>query len=107
MSEADRTPEELSERKKLILKAIIDAHIAGGEPVGSKYLVESKQDCLLLCYHPQRDGGVEAMGYLEQPHASAGRVPSERGYRFYVDSLDRALRHDGTRDRADQPVAAV
>lgn len=39
MSEADRTPEELSERKKLILKAIIDAHIAGGEPVGSKYLV--------------------------------------------------------------------
>ncbi len=80
-------PKELSERKKQILKAIVDAHIEGGEPVGSKAVL--------------RDGGLgcssatvrnemaelEEMGYLEQPHASAGRVPSELGYRFYVNSL--------------------
>ena len=87
MSEADRTPEELSERKKLILKAIIDAHIAGGEPVGSKYLVESKQIACSSATIRNEMAELEAMGYLEQPHASAGRVPSERGYRFYVDSL--------------------
>lgn len=87
MSEADKMPEELSERKKLILKAIIDAHIAGGEPVGSKYLVENKQIACSSATIRNEMAELEAMGYLEQPHASAGRVPSERGYRFYVDSL--------------------
>lgn len=84
---AERLPGELSERKKLILKAIVDAHIAGGEPVGSKYLVESKQIACSSATIRNEMAELEAMGYLEQPHASAGRVPSERGYRFYVDSL--------------------
>ncbi len=78
---------ELSERKKLILKAIVEAHIAAGEPVGSKYLVQSN---LLSCSSAtirNEMAELEEMGYLEQPHTSAGRVPSELGYRFYVDSL--------------------
>ena len=78
---------QLSERKKLILKAIIDAHIADGEPVGSKYLMESKQIPCSSATIRNEMAELEAMGYLEQPHTSAGRVPSELGYRFYVDSL--------------------
>ncbi len=83
----DHAPQELSERKKLILKAIVDAHIADGEPVGSKYLMESKQIPCSSATIRNEMAELEALGYLEQPHASAGRVPSERGYRFYVDSL--------------------
>ena len=78
---------ELSERKKLILKAVVEAHIDGGEPIGSKYIVQSN---LLSCSSAtirNEMAELEELGYLVQPHTSAGRVPSEAGYRFYVDSL--------------------
>ncbi len=78
---------ELSERKKQILKAIIDAHIEGGEPVGSKYILERKQLSCSSATIRNEMAELEEMGYLEQPHTSSGRVPSELGYRFYVDSL--------------------
>ncbi|MBR4014479.1 MAG: heat-inducible transcription repressor HrcA [Clostridia bacterium] len=77
----------LSERKKQILKAIVEAHIDGGEPVGSKYIL---QNTLMSCSSAtirNEMAELEQMGYLVQPHTSAGRVPSEAGYRFYVDSL--------------------
>ena len=76
---------QLSERKKQILKAIIDAHIEAGEPVGSKYLMQSISCSSATIRNEMAE--LEEMGYLEQPHTSAGRVPSELGYRFYVDSL--------------------
>ena len=76
---------ELSDRKKQILKAIIEAHIAGGEPVGSKYLMQSIACSSATIRNEMAE--LEEMGYLAQPHTSAGRVPSEAGYRFYVDSL--------------------
>ena len=78
---------ELSDRKKLILKAIVEAHIEGGEPVGSKYIMQNN---LLACSSAtirNEMAELEQMGYLVQPHTSAGRVPSEAGYRFYVDAL--------------------
>lgn len=78
---------ELSERKKLILKAIIDSHIHNGEPVGSKYLSENKQIACSSATIRNEMAELEEAGYLEQPHSSAGRVPSEKGYRFYVDEL--------------------
>ena len=78
---------ELSERKKQILKAIVDAHIEGGEPVGSKYILQSRQLTCSSATIRNEMAELEEMGYLEQPHTSAGRVPSELGYRFYVDSL--------------------
>jgi len=81
---------ELNERKKLILRAIVDAHIDRGEPVGSKYLTESKQIGLSSATIRNEMAELEELGYLEQPHTSAGRIPSERGYRFYVDSLMQA-----------------
>lgn len=80
-------PRELSERKKLILKAIVNAHIEGGEPVGSKYILESHQLSCSSATIRNEMAELEEMGYLEQPHTSSGRVPSELGYRFYVDSL--------------------
>lgn len=79
----------LTQRKMQILKAIVDAHINNGEPVGSKYIA---QDAGLSCSSAtirNEMAELEQMGYLVQPHTSAGRVPSELGYRFYVDSLVR------------------
>ena len=78
---------ELSERKKQILKAIVNAHIEGGGPVGSKAILQNQGlNCSSATIRNEM-AELEEMGYLEQPHASAGRVPSELGYRFYVDSL--------------------
>ena len=77
----------LSDRKRLILKAIVEAHIQGGEPVGSKYLTESQQLTCSSATIRNEMAELESMGYLEQPHTSAGRVPSKQGYRFYVDAL--------------------
>ncbi len=79
--------QNLSERKRQILKAVIESHIADGEPVGSKYLMERGQLTCSSATIRNEMAELEAMGYLEQPHTSAGRVPSERGYRFYVDTL--------------------
>ena len=77
----------LSERKKRILRSIIDAHIAMGEPIGSKYLVTSAEIPFSSATIRNEMAELEEMGYLEQPHTSAGRVPTQLGYRFYVDSL--------------------
>ena len=78
---------KLTPRKIQILKAIVDAHIAHGEPVGSKYL---SQETGLTCSPAtirNEMADLEEMGYLAQPHTSAGRVPTELGYRLYVDAL--------------------
>lgn len=83
----DHANRGLSERKKQILKAIVDAHIEGGGPVGSKYILQNQQLGCSSATIRNEMAELEEMGYLEQPHASAGRVPSELGYRFYVDSL--------------------
>ena len=77
----------LSERKKLILKAIVDAHVENGEPVGSKYLTKCGLISCSSATIRNEMAELEALGFLEQPHTSAGRIPSEAGYRFYVDSL--------------------
>jgi len=77
----------LSERKKLILKAIVDAHIENGEPVGSKFLTQNKQIACSSATIRNEMAELEELGFLEQPHTSAGRIPSEAGYRFYVNAL--------------------
>lgn len=86
----------LSQRKMQILKAVVDAHIVNGEPVGSKYLSQSAQITCSPATIRNEMAELEEMGYLEQPHASAGRVPSELGYRFYVDTLAR--QYSATKD---------
>ncbi len=80
---------KLTPRKLQILRAIVDAHISHGEPVGSKYL---SQDVAISCSPAtirNEMAELEEMGYLVQPHTSAGRIPSEMGYRLYVDALIR------------------
>ena len=90
----------LSERKKKILRAIIDAHIDKGEPVGSKYLTQNNNIAFSSATIRNEMAELEELGYLEQPHTSAGRIPSELGYRFYVDSLMERYRL--TRDELEQ-----
>lgn len=78
---------ELSSRKRAILKAVIDAYIESGEPVGSKALTQGQQFEISSATIRNEMADLEALGYLEQPHTSAGRIPTELGYRFYVDCL--------------------
>lgn len=78
---------KLDDRKKKILSSVVEDYISSAEPVGSKTLVEK--------YHLNYSSAtirnemklLEESGYLEQPHISAGRVPSTKGYRYYVDNL--------------------
>ena len=78
---------ELSERKKLILAAVVDRYIKTGEPVGSKELLSLTGMSVSSATVRNEMSDLAAMGYLEQPHTSAGRVPSQKGYRYYVDNL--------------------
>ena len=77
----------LTERQLLILKAIIDDYIRSAEPVGSRS-VSKRQD---MSYSPatirNEMADLEELGFLEKPHSSAGRIPSQKGYRYYVDHL--------------------
>ncbi|OGE21514.1 MAG: heat-inducible transcription repressor HrcA [Candidatus Dadabacteria bacterium RBG_19FT_COMBO_40_33] len=79
--------EELSERGKRILNLIVNHHIKTGEPIGSNALVKSYE--LPWSSATVRTTMADLMneGYLSQPHVSAGRIPSEKGFRFYIDSL--------------------
>ena len=76
---------ELGERKLTILKAIIQNYLETGEPVGSRTL--SKYTDLNLSSATIRNemADLEDLGYIFQPHTSAGRIPSDKGYRLYVD----------------------
>lgn len=80
---------DLSQRKQKILKAVIDEYVGTAEPVGSRAI--AKKDDLGLSSATIRNemADLEEMGYLVQPHTSAGRIPTDAGYRFYVNSLMR------------------
>lgn len=78
---------KLTPRKQQILLSIVNAHINLGEPVGSKYLSQNSAIAASPATIRNEMAELEEMGYLVQPHTSAGRVPSELGYRFYVDAL--------------------
>src|SRR5687767_7714914 len=76
-------------RGQTILTAIINEHFVTGEPVGSKTIAERFAHASGLSSATVRNvmGELEELGLLEQPHTSAGRVPTDKGYRFYVDNL--------------------
>ena len=79
--------QDLDERKRKILKAIIQTYLETGEPVGSRTI--SKYTDLNLSSATIRNemSDLEDLGYIVQPHTSAGRIPSDLGYRLYVDEL--------------------
>lgn len=78
---------ELSERKQKILKAIVDLYIRTAEPVGSKTIAEMPDMNFSSATIRNEMAELTNLGYLEQPHTSAGRIPSPLGYRFYIDRL--------------------
>lgn len=77
----------LDDRKLKILQAIIDDYIHSAEPVGSRTIAKKHELGLSSATIRNEMADLEEMGYLEQPHTSAGRVPSDKGYRLYVDQL--------------------
>ena len=78
---------ELTERKKKVLRSVVDLYIRTAEPVGSKAITALPDMKYSSATIRNEMADLTAMGYLEQPHTSAGRVPSAAGYRLYVDEL--------------------
>ncbi|MCL6631074.1 MAG: heat-inducible transcriptional repressor HrcA [Alicyclobacillus herbarius] len=77
----------LTDRQKLILGAVVEDYVFSAEPVGSRTLSKHERIRYSAATIRNEMADLEEMGYLAQPHTSAGRVPSQRGYRFYVDHL--------------------
>ena len=90
---------ELSERKKKVLRSVVDLYIRTAEPVGSKAITALPDMKYSSATIRNEMAELTTMGYLEQPHTSAGRIPSAAGYRLYVDELmaDYRLSMDETK----------
>ncbi|MCQ2501198.1 MAG: heat-inducible transcriptional repressor HrcA [Lachnospiraceae bacterium] len=80
---------ELDGRKKVILKTIIQNYLETGEPVGSRTISKCSDLKLSSATIRNEMSDLEEMGYILQPHTSSGRIPSDKGYRLYVDELIR------------------
>lgn len=78
---------ELGKRKELILSAVVEQYIKTGEPVGSKVLMSSLPIQVSAATIRNEMSELAEMGLLDQPHTSAGRIPSQAGYRYYIDNL--------------------
>src|SRR5687767_12952550 len=89
--------DELGPREREVLRAIIQEHINTGEPVGSSQLARKEFDVSPATVRNVM-ADLEELGYLEKPHTSAGRIPTDQGYRFFVDSMVR-LRDPAPRER--------
>ena len=78
---------ELTARKKQILKVVTERYIDAAEPVGSKFIAQAMGGAVSSATIRNELADLTELGYLEQPHTSAGRVPSPKGYRLYVNEL--------------------
>jgi heat-inducible transcriptional repressor len=79
----------LTQRQQMLLKMVVDGHVALGQPVGSKWLSEQNSVIWSPSTIRYELANLEEAGYLNHPHTSAGRVPTDAGYRFFADSLLR------------------
>jgi heat-inducible transcriptional repressor len=82
----------LDERKAAILRAVVEEYIQTGQPVGSGHVAQAPGVDVSSATVRNEMGALETEGFLRQPHTSAGRVPTEKGYRFFVDHLRRPAR---------------
>jgi heat-inducible transcriptional repressor len=82
---ADRS--ELSARKAIVLHAVVEAYVASGEPVGSETIADRAHLGVSSATIRNEMAALEELGYLSHPHTSAGRIPTDAGYRHYVDAL--------------------
>jgi len=81
-------PDELDERKAAILRAVVEEHVMTAQPVGSQTIARSRNLGVSSATVRNEMTVLEREGYIVQPHTSAGRVPTDRGYRFFVDHFD-------------------
>jgi heat-inducible transcriptional repressor len=79
----------LSQRQRMLLKMVVEGHVELGQPVGSKWLAEHESVGWSSSTIRYELAVLEELGYLNHPHTSAGRVPTDAGYRFFADSLLR------------------
>ncbi len=77
----------LDERKRKVLRAVVEVYVANAEPVGSRTIARESDLGVSSATIRNEMADLEELGYLEQPHTSAGRMPSDAGYRFYVDEM--------------------
>lgn len=79
--------ERLTERKEAILQAVVEEYMATARPVGSGLVTEQSEVKVSSATVRKELGALEEEGFLHQPHTSAGRVPTDKGYRYFIDSL--------------------
>ena len=92
------TPAGIGKREREILTAIVETYISTGEPVGSRTLARSNRESLSAASIRNVMADLADAGFLEQPHTSAGRVPTPQAYRFYVKQLTGEARLHGSQD---------
>jgi heat-inducible transcriptional repressor len=80
---------KLDDRKAAILRAVVNEHIETGQPVGSAHVSESAKLTVSPATVRNEMSALERDGYLTHPHTSAGRIPTDRGYRYFVDSIGK------------------
>ena len=98
----------LSERKKKILTCVVESYISDGEAVGSKTLQNNLDFTVSSATIRNEMASLESQGLLFQPHTSAGRVPSQQGYRYYIDNLmTRSPLNERFRQYADHYLTKV
>src|SRR4029077_8393740 len=88
------------ERRLAVLRAIVEDYVSTNEPVGSKALVERHRLGVSPATIRNAMGALEDEGYTTQPHTSAGRVPTDKGYRLFVDKLSTVKPLSGAERRA-------
>ena len=89
----------LARRRRNLLLAVVQDFIATAEPVGSLHLASKYSLGVRAASVRSMMAELEIEGYLHQPHTSAGRIPTDRAFRFYVDSIIPNQRHIGFRER--------
>ncbi len=90
---------ELGQRKAAVLRAVVEEYVRSGEPVGSETIAEGSRLGVSSATIRNEMAALEELGYLQHPHTSAGRIPTDVGYRYYVDSLPGVARLRETQRR--------
>lgn len=90
----------LDDRKAAILRELVEEHISSGEPISSRAIVECGLDCSSATVRNEL-AVLEGEGYIVKPHTSAGRIPTDRGYRYYLDHLSRGSLRRSTHARIE------
>ena len=94
-SNAPRPPVDLTERQRAVLRAVVEDYVLTAVPVGSAALVQRYGLSVSPATIRSAMADLEQLGLLTHPHTSAGRVPSDLGYRYYVEALMRETELDG------------